>query len=105
MLWLEESKSKTSRIPWGRIHPYRVDRRKIDHEAVVADGKTGHIVTAAAHRYQQIVGSGESHCIDNVGDPGSTGNERGPLVDHTVPGGARTIVAVIAGAEQRTAQA
>ena len=68
----------------GRIHPHVVDRRQIDHQAVVADAQTGRIVPAAADRNLQTIGLRHPHGGHHIGDIGALGDQPRPAIDHPV---------------------
>jgi len=61
-------------------------------------------VTAALYRDAQIVLARELHRRDDVGRAGAAGDQRRPVVNQCIPDGARLIVTLIAGEQQRTAQ-
>ena len=78
--------------------------RQIDHQAAIAYRIAGDIMATTTHRYQELMGTGEVNCADDIGDPGAAGDEPWALIDHAVPDFAGLVVVGIAGAEQRAAQ-
>jgi hypothetical protein len=62
-------------------------------------------VAAASHRHQQVVGTGEVDCRDDIGGPGAAGDERRVAVDHAVPDFAGVIVALVARTQEWATQA
>ena len=54
-----------SNLP-NRIDMNALHRGEIDHQAIIADGFAGNVVTAASHRNQQIELPGEFYHIDDI---------------------------------------
>jgi hypothetical protein len=72
-------------------------RRQVDHQTAVADGIAGDVVTAAPHGDEQVVGSRKVHRADDVGGPGTAGDQGRFAVDGAVPDASRDVVAGVAG--------
>ena len=87
-----------------RIDAHRLHRRQVDHHAAVADGTSGDVVAAAAHRDRQAALVGEADRLDDVGRAGAPHDDARPPVDHRVPDGAGFLVAVLAVEAGRSAQ-
>lgn len=76
---------------------------QVDHQAAVAHGVAGRAVAAATHGDLQIVRAGEVDGVDHVRDAGAADDQAGPPVDHAVPDLAGVVVAVVARADDRSA--
>jgi hypothetical protein len=69
--------------------------RKIDNEAVVAQGIAGNVVTRAADGKLDPVVAGEVDRLDGILRSGATGEDCGTLVHHAVPYIARLIELIV----------
>ena len=86
-----------------RVDPDPLHRRKVDHEAAVAERMTTDAVAAGAHRHKQVTLAREANRRDDVGDSGAASDEGGAAVDRTVPDRARGVVAFVVGIDHRAA--
>jgi hypothetical protein len=59
--------------------------RQIDHQATVADRIAGDVMTASPYGDEQIVFATEIHRRDDVGGAGTSDDNRGATVDHSIP--------------------
>src|SRR5262249_53591191 len=93
-----------SRTP-GRVNPDALHPAQVNHQATVAHAVARDVMAAAAHRHQQLVGTGEVDRVDYIGGASAAGNECRPLVDIGIPDLAGLIVARITETEQGASQA
>src|SRR5688572_32392527 len=59
------------RRPTARVHPYSFHRRKIDHDPVTTDGRTGDVVAAASHRDDEFALAGDANRAGKAGTAGA----------------------------------
>src|SRR5262249_22803303 len=69
--------------------------RKIDHDAIITDSKTGDVVPGPAHGKKQVLATGEVHRLDDVSRATATGDEPRPPIDGGVENRARCFVLLI----------
>ena len=67
-----------SRWPSDRIDPDAA-MRQVDHQAAIAYRIAGDIMATTTHRYQELMGTGEVNCADDIGDPGCRAMSPGRL--------------------------
>jgi hypothetical protein len=79
----------------GHVHLHRPHVRKIDNEAVVAQGIAGNVVARAADGKLNPVVAGEVDRLDGILSSGATGDDGGTLVHHAVPDLARLFVLIV----------
>src|SRR5262249_26280717 len=79
-----------------RVDPHALHRREVDHEAIIADRRSRHVVAAAAHRHDEVPLAGEPNGGEDIRHPSTAGYQSGPLVDGAVPDLAGDVIAVIA---------
>lgn len=77
---------------------------EIEHQAAVAQGRSGDVVPSGTDRQEQSLVPGQADCGDDVGDPAAAGDEAGALVDHAVPDAPRRRVAGVGGRQQFAAE-
>jgi hypothetical protein len=85
------------RAPGGRVNRDVFHEREIDHEAVVADGIAGDVMTATPDGNEELLCAPKSHCLDDIGGRLAAGDESWFAIDHRVPDLADFVVAVITG--------
>src|SRR4029434_10683464 len=81
-----------------------VHRRHTDYHAAVAGAEAGDIVSAAANRGEQVVGSGEVDSVNHVALIRAAHEKFGPLVDHSVPNCPRLLIVAVMGGDKLTVQ-
>jgi hypothetical protein len=79
-------------------------RGEIDHEASVADRVAREAVAPPAHGHLQPMVPSEGHGADDVGGPGTAGNQGWPSVKHPVPQLAALVVGIVTGTQHVTPQ-
>src|SRR4029453_4235077 len=89
----------------GGIDADALHCREVDEQAAFADAVTGEAVAAARHPPRQSIPPREVYRAGNVGRPGTTGDQSRLPIEHAVPQLASRVVGLIAGAQQRAAQA
>ena len=60
-----------------RVDPDALHRRKVDHEAAVAERMTADAVAAGAHRHEQVALAREANRRDHIGDAGAASDAGG----------------------------
>ena len=81
----EETSGLRAREPRRRVDPHAAHQRHVEHQAVLAHGKTGDVVAAALDRERQPVLARRANAGDDVGDTKAANDDGGSPVDHRVP--------------------
>jgi hypothetical protein len=86
------------------VDPDAAHLREVDDDPVVDGGEAGDAVASAAHRDRQVVAPGEAEGGGHVRDACCLDDERGTaVVVEAVPDGARFVVTVVTGGDDRAA--
>jgi hypothetical protein len=93
------------RRPRRRVDPHQLHQRQIDHDAVVAGARAGHVVSAAPHGQRQPVLAGEPDRGEDVGTTPAPGHQGRVPVDGAVPNAARAVVLLVSRDDHLAAQA
>jgi hypothetical protein len=72
-------------------------RREVDHDSVVADRGTGHVVAPASYGDLEATVAGEAHRSGHVGGAAAAGDQSRSSVDGAVPYGAGGVVPIVVG--------
>jgi hypothetical protein len=83
-----------------RIYAHASHPRQIDHQTTIADRITGDIVGTNTHCNQKFMRACEFDGINDVDNPTTACDQRGPPVDHAVPDFAGILITGLAGAEE-----
>jgi hypothetical protein len=67
---------------------------------MVTNRATGDIVAAPTNCDLEVLVDRETEGIDDIGNPGATGDHRGALIDHSIVHATCRLVAVIGGKQQ-----
>jgi hypothetical protein len=78
------------------VDKYAFHYRKINDDAIIAQGSASHIVAAAFDRDEQVVFMSKLHGMNDIRHPRTAGNQTRMLIDARIPDPARRIVAGIA---------
>jgi hypothetical protein len=79
--------------------------RKVDHDSTVARRFSGRAVSTGPHRREQLVFASEVHRAHHVTRTDACGDQRGALVDASVPHAPRLLVSRAVGQQQLALQA
>lgn len=83
----------------NRIDTHSVHGRKVDHQAVVADGLAGDVVPAPVHREQEVPVARKVDGCEDIGGSAASNDDGGPSIDHAVPDAASLVVSGVPGAQ------
>src|SRR3989304_2595961 len=91
--------------PLLRVHPDPLHGREVDDETIIDCAESGHVVAATADGKGQAVVAGKVDGSDDVRHVPAARDQPWVPVDHAVEDLARLLVALIAGADELSAQA
>src|SRR6202453_2483297 len=83
------------------VHMNMVQRRKIDHQSVVAHSQTAGVVPAATNRHEQALLPGELYRRHDIGYVGAARDQSWAPLDHRVVHFASSFVACVRSEERR----
>ena len=98
-----ERTAAAGRRPLLRVDDDLAHEPQVDRDRSIADAVARDTVAAAADRHGQVSFAGEPHGRDDVRGIQRTNDHLGSAVDHPVERRARTVVAVVARSDDRTA--
>jgi len=90
--------------PTGGIDEDAFHRREVDDQTVVAHRSGANVVAAPADSDLERVGAPVTGGGDHVVNSGAAGDHRRPLVDHPVPNGPGSVVALVARSNELAAK-
>ena len=87
------------------VRNHAAHERHIQHQATVAHGEPGDVVTAAFDAQGKTMLARKIHTHRDIGNPQAARNQTGSAVDHRVPNGARLVVTRFTRFNKHTAEA